>query len=75
MLSPLASVLEVRRSQRLLGRSDIETPGCRPETTRRLHLLFAVLGTDLGTEHGEFDANKRDVVKQAGRRNAVDLNM
>jgi hypothetical protein len=39
-----------------------------------LNLLFAVLGTDLGTERGEFGANKRDVVKQAGRRNAVDQN-
>jgi hypothetical protein len=38
-------------------------------------VLFAVLGTDLGTERGEFGANKRDVVKQAGRRNAVDLNV
>jgi hypothetical protein len=36
---------------------------------------FAALGTDLGTERGEFGANKRDVVKQAGRRNAVDLNI
>jgi hypothetical protein len=40
-----------------------------------VNLLFAVFGTDLGTERGEFDANKRDVVKQAGRRNAVDLNV
>ncbi len=48
------------------------TPGS-PET--RLHALFAVLGTDLGTEPGELDANKRDVMKQAGRRNAVDLDI
>jgi hypothetical protein len=40
-----------------------------------LNLVFAVLGTDLGTERGEFGANKQDVVKQAGRRNAVDLNV
>ncbi len=26
-----------------------------------LHLLVAVLGTNLGTEHGENDPNKRDV--------------
>jgi hypothetical protein len=40
-----------------------------------VNLLFAVLGTDLGTQRGEFGANKRDAVKQAGRRNAVDLNV
>jgi hypothetical protein len=34
-----------------------------------------VLGKDLGAERGEFGANNRDVVKQAGRRNAVDLNV
>jgi hypothetical protein len=44
-----------------------------PET--RLHALFAVLGTDLGTEPSELDANKRDVMKQAGRLNAVDLDI
>ena len=44
-----------------------------PET--RLHALFAVLGTDLGTEPSELDANKRDVMKQAGRFNAVDLDI
>ena len=37
-----------------------------PETPRRLHLLFAVLGTDLRTGHGESDANKPDVLKQVG---------
>jgi hypothetical protein len=31
------------------------------------------LGTDLGTEHSETDANKRDGVKQAGRLNAADM--
>jgi hypothetical protein len=44
-----------------------------PET--RLHALFAVLGTDLGTEPSELDANKRDMMKQAGRLNAVDLDI
>jgi hypothetical protein len=42
---------------------------------RFLSLVFAVLGTGLGTERGEFGANKCDVVKQAGRRNAIDLNV
>jgi len=36
-------------------------------------LLLDVLGTNLGTEQDEFDANKRDVLKQAGRLNAADL--
>jgi len=40
-----------------------------------LDLVFAVLGTDLGTERGEFGPHKCDVVKQTGRRNAVDLNV
>jgi hypothetical protein len=40
------------------------TPLRRP---RRLRLLFAVLGTDLGTKQGETGANKRDAVKRAGR--------
>src|SRR5258705_12244899 len=31
------------------------------------------LGTGLGTEHRETDANKRDGVKQAGRLNAADM--
>ena len=42
---------------------------------RRLHALFAALGTDLGTEPSESDANKRDVVKQAGRLNAAELDL
>jgi hypothetical protein len=42
---------------------------------RFLSLVFAVLGTDLGTERGEFGANTCDVVRQAGRRNAIDLNV
>jgi len=33
---------------------------------RRLHFLLAVLGTNLGTEPGEIDANTRVFVKQAG---------
>jgi hypothetical protein len=39
----------------------------------RRPLLVAGLGTDLGTEHSETDANKRDGVKQAGRLNAADM--
>jgi hypothetical protein len=38
-------------------------------------LLFAVLGADLGTGHGEIDPNKRDLVKQAVRLNAADLQL
>jgi hypothetical protein len=45
------------------------------ETPTRPNGLFAVWGTDLGTEHGVFGANKHDVVKQAGRRTTVDLNI
>jgi hypothetical protein len=41
----------------------------------RLHLLLAVLGTDLGTEHGETDANKRDGVKQPGWPKAADMEL
>lgn len=40
-----------------------------------LDLMFAVLGTDLGTERGEFGANNCDVVKQGGRRNAAGLDV
>jgi hypothetical protein len=47
----------------------------RPSVAEALRRGFAVLGTDLGTERGEIGANERDVVKQAGRRNAVDLNI
>jgi hypothetical protein len=44
-----------------------------PAEPRHPHPLFAVLGTDLGTERGGIDANKRDGVKEPGRLNAVDL--
>ena len=44
-----------------------------PET--RLHALFAVLGTDSGTEPDELGANKRDVMKRAGRLNAAEVDI
>ena len=51
-------------AQSVLSRTSIpdnEAPASGPETPRRLHLRLAVLGTDLGTEQGETDANTRDV--------------
>jgi hypothetical protein len=43
-----------------------------PEAPGRRHLLpVAVLGTDLGTEEAEVDANNCDVTEQAGRRHDV----
>ena len=47
-----------------------ELAGAMPDMTGRWHLLFAALGTDLGTERGGFGANKGDVVKQVGRVDA-----
>jgi len=41
-----------------------------PET--RLHALFAVLGTDLGTESGGTGAKERDAAKRHGRLKAPD---
>jgi len=46
-----------------------------PETPRRLHLPLSVVATDLDTEHGGNDANKRDVVRQVGRLNVADLQL
>jgi hypothetical protein len=46
------------------GLVDTTDPG---SGTQFFNLVFAVLGTDLGTERGEVRANKCDVVKQAGR--------
>jgi hypothetical protein len=45
------------------------------ETPRRLHLPLGVVATDLGTEHGGTDANKRDVGRQVGRLNVADLQL
>ena len=41
-------------------------------TPRRLHLLVALLGTDLGTEQGEIGANKCDTMTHARLQNAFD---
>ena len=46
-----------------------------PETARRLHLPVNGLATDLDTEHGEADANKRDGTKQFGQLNVADLQL
>ena len=37
--------------------------------------MVAVLGTDLGTQQGEVDANKRDVAERAGLLKAADLDL
>jgi hypothetical protein len=46
-----------------------------PEKARRLHLPLGGLATDLATEHGGTDANKRDGTKQVGRLNVDDLQL
>jgi len=46
-----------------------------PETARRLHLPLGGLATDLDTEHGGTDANKRDAARQFGRLNVADLDL
>jgi hypothetical protein len=43
---------------------------CR-ETATRPHLPLGGLATDLATEHGGTDANKRDAVRQGGRLNVL----
>ena len=40
-----------------------------------LHLPLGGLATDLDTEHGGTDANKRDVARHVGRLNAADLEL
>jgi hypothetical protein len=40
---------------------------------RRLRLSLSVMATDLATEHGGTDANKRDGARQVGRLNVADL--
>jgi hypothetical protein len=44
-----------------------------PWDARQLHLPLGGLATDLDTEHGGTDANKRDVARQVGRLNVADL--
>jgi hypothetical protein len=46
-----------------------------PETPRRLHLPLGVVATDLATEHGGTDVNKRDVARQVGRLNVAHLQL
>jgi hypothetical protein len=50
-----------------------EMVASRPRCLLSREQALAVLGTDLITELGETDANKRDVVKQVGRLKSVDL--
>ena len=40
-----------------------------------LHLPLRGLVTDLDTEHGGTDANKRDAARQVGRLNVDDLDL
>ena len=42
---------------------------------RRLRLSLSVVATDLATEHGGTDANKRDAVRQGGRLNLADVQL
>ena len=44
-----------------------------PETARLLYLPLCGLATDLDTEHGGTDANKRDAVTQLGQLNIAGL--
>ena len=46
-----------------------------PETVGRLYLSLNGLATDLDTEHGGTDANKRDGARQLGRLNVADLQL
>jgi hypothetical protein len=46
-----------------------------PETARRPYLSLNGLATDLDTEHGGTDANKRDGARQLGRLNVDDLQL
>jgi hypothetical protein len=41
----------------------------------RLQLPLGVVVTDLDTEHGGTEANKRDVASQVGRLNVADLQL
>ena len=44
------------------------TPALRPQDLPGSSSILGELATDLATEHGENDPNKRDRVKQAGRK-------
>jgi hypothetical protein len=46
-----------------------------PETARRPYLSLNGLATDLDTEHGGTDANKRDGARQLGRLNVDGLQL
>ena len=45
------------------------------EAAGRLSLSLDGLATDLDTEHGGTDANKRDGARQVGRLNEADLRL
>jgi len=53
-----------------LARGDrhVATPALRPRDLPGSSSILGELATDLATEHGENDPNKRDRVKQAGRK-------
>ena len=46
-----------------------------PEAAGRLYVSLNGLATDLDTEHGGTDANKRDRTRQVGRLNVADLQL
>jgi hypothetical protein len=46
-----------------------------PETAGRLYLSLNGLATDLDTEHGGTDENKRDGTRQVGRLSVADLQL
>ena len=54
---------------------DDAAPGLHRKTPRRLDLPLSVVTTDLVTEHGGTDANKRDVARQRGRLDVADLDL
>ena len=52
---------------------DDDCPSKAPEAAGRLSLSLNGLATDLDTEHGGTDANKRDGARQVGRLNVAGL--
>ena len=53
-------------------------PPCVASTSRNavwFRLWLGGLATDLDTEHGGTDANKRDGARQLGRRNVADVQL
>jgi len=50
-------------------RSHVPRYASNPGCLTKVDVAIAELGTDLGTEHRENDAHKRDMVEQAGRLN------